>query len=270
MLEEKYVATGLGRLRVETGGEGPALMFWSSLLMDASMWAAQVEHFLPNHRVIVVDPPGHGRSQALSRPFTFDECAEAIVRILDALDVERTHFVGNSWGGMIGGTFAATYPDRVGAAVLMNCTASPAGRKQQIEYGALVTIARVIGGFRGPLLKPAVDAFLGPTTKEHKPDVVSAVKAAIRRLDINSVHWAVTSVVPRRPDQLALIAGITSPVLVVAGVEDATFPVAETRAMADAIPGAEFVVLDGAAHLAALESPAETNALIESFLARHA
>ena len=56
--------------------------------------------------------------------------------------------------------------------------------------------------------------------------------------------------------------------LVVAGAEDATFPVAETRAMADAIPGSSFVVLDGVAHLAALENPALVNRIVADFLAR--
>jgi 3-oxoadipate enol-lactonase len=78
---------------------------------------------------------------------------------------------------------------------------------------------------------------------------------------------AVTSVVPRRPDQRALFGQIRTPVLVVAGAEDATFPVAETEAMADSIPGARFVVLEQSAHLAALESPAEVNTLIDDFLA---
>ena len=80
-----------------------------------------------DHRVVLVDPPGHGDSERLTRAFTFDECAQCIVDVLDGLGIDRAHFVGNSWGGMIGGTFAATHPDRVGRAVLMNCTASRRG-----------------------------------------------------------------------------------------------------------------------------------------------
>jgi 3-oxoadipate enol-lactonase len=53
----------------------------------------------------------------------------------------------------------------------------------------------------------------------------------------------------------------------VAGAEDATFPVLETRAMADAIPGSRFVVIDGLAHLAALEDPGLVNSLIDEFVA---
>ena len=96
----------------------------------------QGEHFSSAHQVILVDPPGHGGSQKLTAPFDFADCARVIVDILDGLGLERTHFVGNSWGGMIGGTFAATYPERIGNAVLMNCTASPAGVRQKSSTGS--------------------------------------------------------------------------------------------------------------------------------------
>ena len=72
--------------------------------------------------------------------------------------------------------------------------------------------------------------------------------------------------VPARPDQHALLGTITAPVLVVAGAEDATFPVAETRAMAESMRNASVTVLDGIAHLAALEDPARVNGVLDAFL----
>ena len=121
--------------------------------MTGDMWAAQAEHFADRCRVILVDPPGHGGSQKLTSMFDFADCARCIVDILDALDEKRTHFVGNSWGGMIGGTFAAMHPDRIGRAVLMNCTASAAGARQKLEYAALLSMAKLLGGVRPPLTR---------------------------------------------------------------------------------------------------------------------
>jgi 3-oxoadipate enol-lactonase len=268
-MEDRYVDTVLGRIRLRVGGSGPAMLFWPSLLMDGTLWSGQASHFEDRFQVILVDPPGHGGSELLRRVFTFAECAQVVAQIIDALGIDRVHLIGNSWGGMIGGTFAATYPDRVGIAVLMNATASPAGRRQKIEYGALNRMAQLFNGIRGPLVKPVIDAFLGPTAKRTKPSVVAAVNESVRRVVISSGRRAVISVVPRRPDQRDLFATIKTPVLVVAGEEDATFPVEETRVMAETIPGAQFVVLEKAAHLAALECPDEVNALIDGFLADH-
>jgi 3-oxoadipate enol-lactonase len=266
--ESRLIDTVLGSVRVKVRGSGEAMMFWPSLLMTGDMWAAQAEHFGKEHQVILVDPPGFGESQKITTPFTFEDCARCIVDILDALGVQRTHFIGNSWGGMIGGTFAATYPERIGSAVLMNCTASPAGRRQKIEYGFLLRMAGLLGGIRPPLTRSVLKAFLGPTTFRTRPEVAAFVRDSVQRVDIRSGRWAVRSVVPARPDQRPLLSRVTTPVLVVAGAEDATFPVPETTAMAEAIPGAAITVLEGVAHLAALENPSLVNELIGDFVSR--
>jgi 3-oxoadipate enol-lactonase len=264
--ESQLIDTVLGRVHIQADGSGEAMLFWPSLLMTGDMWTAQADHFGRRRRVILVDPPGHGGSEKLTATFTFDDCARCVVDILDGLDIERAHFVGNSWGGMIGGTFAATYPDRVARAVLMNCTASAAGTRQKLEYAMLLRLAKLLGGIRGPLTRSVLRAFLGPTTFRTRPDVVETVRAAVQAVDLTSGAWAVRSVVPARPDQRALLGRVSTPVLVVAGVEDATFPLTETIAMADAIPGAAIAVLEGVAHLAALENPPLVNTLIEEFV----
>jgi 3-oxoadipate enol-lactonase len=266
--ESQLIDTVLGSVRVQVNGSGEAMMFWPSLLMTGDMWAAQASHFGTDRQVIQVDPPGHGGSQKLTAPFTFDDCARCIVDILDGLGVQRAHFVGNSWGGMIGGTFAAMYPDRIGRAVLMNCTASPAGTRQKLEYGFLLRMAKLLGGIRPPLTRSVLKAFLGPTTFATRPDVVAFVRNTVQAVDVHSSAWAVKSVVPNRPDQRALLSRVTTPVLVVAGVEDATFHLAETIAMAEAIPDAAIAVLEGVAHLAGLENPPLVNKLIEGFVFR--
>jgi 3-oxoadipate enol-lactonase len=88
----------------------------------------------------------------------------------------------------------------------------------------------------------------------------------VQAVDVASVSWAVKSVVLRRPDQRALLGTVTTPVLVVGGAEDVTFPPREAIAMADAIPDSSVQVLDGVAHLAGLENPPLVSALVEQFL----
>ncbi|AKC37521.1 3-oxoadipate enol-lactonase [Mycolicibacterium phlei] len=268
-LQDRYVQSCLGGLHVRVGGNGPAILFWPSLLMTGSMWAEQARYFADRYTVILVDPPGHGDSQALHRMFRFDDCAHSIEQVLDTLGIERAHLVGNSWGGMIGGTFAALHPDRAGASVLMNATASRANMRQTVEFRLLTEIVRLLGKFREPLTTRAVKAFVGPTIMRERPQVEQAIRAELRDLNVDSVYWAVNSVVPARPDQRELFGRIRTPILVVAGREDPTFPVAETELMAEAIPGAEFVIMENTGHLAALERPDEVNALIDEFLKRH-
>ncbi|WP_433665291.1 alpha/beta fold hydrolase [Nocardia sp. CA-128927] len=262
--------TQLGTLHVQIAGAGDPILLWPSLLMDHSLWQAQVAHFAPRFTTIAIDPPGHGASSPLTRTFTFDECALCIAQPLDAFGFDRAPIVGNSWGAMVGATFAARYPDRVSSAVLMNGTASPAPRRQRLEYAALLAIARILRGIRPPLTRSVVAAFLGPTSRRTRPDVVEAMLRVARANDVASVSAAIRSVVSLRPDQRQLLTEIRTPTLVVAGREDATFPPAEVEEMARCIPGAEFVLLEGAAHLVALEVPDTVNTMIDDFLTRHA
>lgn len=265
-LHEQAVDTVLGRIRLQVGGSGAPILFWPSLLMTGDMWHGVAAELIARHQVVLVDPPGQGGSQRLTAHFTFDDCARCVADILDGVGLDKAHFVGNSWGGMIGATFAAKYPGRVGASVLMNCTAGRAGLRQKIEFAILLQVAKWAGEI-GPLLnRPVLKAFLGPTTLRQRPDVVAHVSATVRSVDIGSASWAVRSVVPRRPDQHALLGRIRTPVLVVGGAEDATFPPRDAIDMARAIPDASIRVLDGVAHLAGLENPTLVSKLVEEFL----
>jgi 3-oxoadipate enol-lactonase len=266
-LRSRFIDTVLGKIRVQISrGAGDVVLMWPSLLMTGDLWAGQAARFGERDCLVLIDPPGHGGSQPLHGTFSFTECARCVADLLDGLGVDKAHFVGNSWGGMIGATFAAYHPDRINRAVLMNCTASKAGFAQKIQYAAMLTLATALGGIRPPLTRSALRGFLGPTTLRTRPEVVETVRTNLRAVDVTSARWAVRSVVPERPDQHALLSRIRTPVLVVAGAEDATFPVAETLTMANSIPKAAFTVLDGVAHLAALEDPARVNRLLEQFL----
>jgi 3-oxoadipate enol-lactonase len=265
-LREQTVDTVLGRVRVQVGGTGAPILFWPSLLMTGEMWHGVADDLVARSQVVLVDPPGQGGSQPLTGMFSFGDCVRCVVDILDGLGLDRAHFVGNSWGGMIGGTFAASYPDRIGRAVLMNATAGRAGVRQKVQFAILLRLAQWHGEIGPVLTRSVLKAFLGPTTFRERPDVVAHVRLAMKSVDIPSVSWAVKSVVPARPDQRALFADISTPVLVVAGAEDVTFPPPEAIAMAEAIPNSSIRVLDGVAHLAGLENPKLVSALVDEFL----
>ena len=265
-LRKQRIGTLLGEINIHVVGNGPAMVCWPSLLMTGLMWRGQVDHFASSHKMVLIDSPGHGESDPLNRYFTLEECALCLSQILDQLEIEDCVLLGNSWGGMMGGVFVALYPSRTRAAVLMNCTASVAGWRQKMEFILMTSILRRWRTVPKPVVNRAVKAFAGATTERTKPEVVEYIRSTVAAARADSVCWAVDSIVPYRAEHRALLAAIRKPVLVVAGEEDRTFPVAETRAMAEAIPGGLFKVLPKVGHLAALEAPQPVNATIDEFL----
>ncbi|MFF3139859.1 alpha/beta fold hydrolase [Streptomyces mirabilis] len=266
---EKLIPTSLGLINVRVGGrsDGPAMVCWPSLMMDGTMWQYQYEHFAPTHRLVLVDSPGHGKSDALRKIIDLKECADALVEILDALDIDKCVLVGNSWGGMLAGVFPAYYPQRTTAAIGINCTASLPTMCESMWATGLATFLSLHAKMPPLAAKAARAAFAGPTAEATNPDFLEFTNFVLND-DPKSVAWALRSILIGRKDEHRRLNTISNvPVLVIAGEEDSQFPVHVVRKMADAIEGSTFRVLQHTAHLAARENPDGVNAEIDAFLA---
>jgi 4,5:9,10-diseco-3-hydroxy-5,9,17-trioxoandrosta-1(10),2-diene-4-oate hydrolase len=108
-----YYEAGDGEPVVLLHGGGPGASGWSNFGRNLPVFA---ERF----RTLVVDQPGYGGSdkpEITGQYFTFS--ADALLKLLDELGIERAHLVGNSLGGGTAVRFALRYPDRAGRLVLM-------------------------------------------------------------------------------------------------------------------------------------------------------
>jgi 4,5:9,10-diseco-3-hydroxy-5,9,17-trioxoandrosta-1(10),2-diene-4-oate hydrolase len=94
-------------------GGGPGASAWSN-------FGRNLPVFAKSYRVLAVDQPGFGNSdKPVDHPQFFIHSAEAVVGLMDALGVERAHFVGNSLGGGTAVRLALDHPNRAGRLVLM-------------------------------------------------------------------------------------------------------------------------------------------------------
>jgi pimeloyl-ACP methyl ester carboxylesterase len=74
-------------------------------------------------RLLTIDRPGYGGSEAGDAPVTIPSLADDVATVLDALDVRRAHVAGWSAGGRVAMAFAARHPERVGAVALLSTPA---------------------------------------------------------------------------------------------------------------------------------------------------
>ena len=269
---EQLIPTTLGLVNVRVGGraDGPAMVFWPSLMMDGTMWQYQYEHFAPDYRVVLIDSPGHGKSDALRKIIDLKDSADVLVEVLDALAIGKCILVGNSWGGMLAGVFPAYYPERTTAAVGINATASLPTTFESIWASGLANYLLLHAKMPELAARAARGAFAGPTAEATNPEFVEFTRFVLRD-DPKSVAWALRSILIGRKDEHRRLSTISPdiPVLIIAGEEDSQFPVHAVRKMADAIPGSTFRVLQHTGHLAARENPDTVNAEIDAFLAAH-
>ena len=116
-----------------------------------------------------------------------------------------------------------------------------------------------------PIADAMVPRLLAEVTLTQHPERVEAVRRMIFSNDPRGIA-AASRGMANRGDATPLLPEIACPALLIAGQHDQIVPVAEMRAMAEAMPHARLVEIRGAGHLSPLENPAEVNAAILSFL----
>ncbi len=227
---------------------------------DRSMWTPQLQRFGAERRVIVPDLRGYGASHGAVPDWT--AFADDLAALLDALRVPRAVVAGLSMGGQIALEFWARHPRRVAGLLLADTTAAgetPASHAARLDQAA--------GLLRDGMDPYAVDALYLMVTPDAPPAVARHVLAMMRGADPAGAAAAQRARADR-PDRRPDLAAVTVPTVVVVGSEDGFTPVSDAQVIADGVPGAELVIVDGAAHLPNLERPDAFDAALQRLLDR--
>jgi len=121
----RRVSIGHTELYVEEHGDGPPVLLVAGLGGSGRFWHAQITDFSREFRVILHDHRGVGRSGPGSLISNAGEMADDLLRLMDALQLERAHLVGHSTGGAIGQHIALRAPERLASLVLSASWAGP-------------------------------------------------------------------------------------------------------------------------------------------------
>ena len=234
------------RLFHSATGKGLPLVLLHPVGLDHSFWEPLIEEASAIHTVIAVDLAGHGRSDAAEYGRAIAAYAEDVRFLLDELGFSRSAILGLSFGGMIAQEFAITYPERLSALIVGACGAR------------IPPEARIAVRARGEIDPDAGTASIVDVTLRRwfTPDFMETepVRRVRERLLANDIAgWAAGWNAISGLDTMERLNAVEAPALVVAGELDAGTPVAATKAIADAIPSAEFSVLSGAPHMMQIE-----------------
>ncbi|GLH73398.1 alpha/beta hydrolase [Geothrix limicola] len=242
-------------------GKGPPLVFVHGFPLNRSCWSKQVECFKSRNRVIALDLPGFGASEAERGPATMNHFAEGIFTLCQYLQTGPIVLVGHSMGGYIALAFAQAYPVFLRGLVLVG---TRAGRDEPEVASARRMRARAVQ-----------QAGIGSVVTDMAPKMLSAINTdldmarQVRDTMASSSSEGVVSALlgmADRPDRRAQLASIQVPTLVVAGADDTLIPMRESVDMAETIPEARLVVIPKAGHLVAYEQPGPFNEALASWL----
>jgi 3-oxoadipate enol-lactonase len=244
------------------GEAGDCVVLVHAIGMDHRMWDDLAPFLARQFRVVRVDLRGHGASPVPPRPYSLEALAGDVAAVLDRLAIAKAHLVGLSLGGMIGQAFALEHAGRLGRLVLANTTSSygPEGRSmwqaraKAVEAGGLAAIKDMV-----------MSRYFSDPFRERNPRVVE--ETARRFLETPAQGYLGCCDAIAELDFTADLSRIHARTLAIAGEKDVGTPPSMSEAIAARIPGARLAVIPGAAHLSAVEKPAQFNALVRDFLA---
>ena len=110
-------------IHYELEGSGPCLTLVHGVGSCLGSWDGVIAALGPGYRFLRYDLRGHGRSARLPGPYHLDDFVDDLRRLLDRLEIARTHLAGFSLGGLIAQAFALAEPHRVEKLVLISTVA---------------------------------------------------------------------------------------------------------------------------------------------------
>jgi 3-oxoadipate enol-lactonase len=251
-------------LYYEVHGEEGAdwLVLNNGILMSAALsWAFQKHDLSRHYRLLLYDCRGQGQSEHPPGPYSMDLHAEDLAALLDALDINKLHVAGISYGGEIAQTFALKYPHKTRSLILAD-TVSEVGPELRIIVESWIDALKSndpLAFFRATVPWNFSAEFI----RDH-PALLEDAKKRYALLDFPAVILLCEAFLAF--DITSRLSEIQAPVCVLVGERDQLKGLAYARILKRCLPQAELHVLEGAGHASAWERPAEFNTIILGFL----
>jgi 3-oxoadipate enol-lactonase len=240
------------------GKEGaPWLILSHSLACTVRMWDPQIAAFQDKYRILAYDMRGHGASAAPAGPYSLDMLADDVLALMKELGIKRARYIGLSIGGMIGQTLALKQPGPFERMVLADTghSQTPDMIKQWEER---IRIAQSQG----------MKALVASTMERWFTEPFRATPPAKRIAELIAntpvAGYVGCGQAIMKLNTTARLKDIKLPVLAITGEQDGS--AAATRYIGENIPGAKFVGIAQAAHIANVEQAERFNQALRDFL----
>jgi len=260
---------GVG-LAVEVVGEGPGLLLVHGLGGAKEDFADHVPTLARNHTVVVFDHRGHGASDKPTDPaaYSFARLVTDTLAVADATGLDHFRLLGHSMGGMVARKIALHEQSRVDALVMMDTSPGPVPGFDPQLLDIAVDVALTQGKAALKELMDFASALESPAYKRVLADRPGYMEFEARKwADMSEIMWAtiIKELAYQEDDLPAMAASLRVPLLILVGSQDQPFVIA-SNAMADAIPGAQLVIIPDAGHSPQIENPEGWIAALEGFL----
>jgi pimeloyl-ACP methyl ester carboxylesterase len=253
------------RIAYRQEGDGPPIVLLHGGMEDSRAWMRQLEGLSDEFTVLAWDAPGCGESTDVPESWRLPEFADALAKWLGALNVERPHLLGLSWGSSVALEFYRGHPAVPASLIFASAYAGWAGslppeevaaRHASVLAAADLPREELLKGWPGvfsiaasPALIDEVLSITADNSGRAHPGGYRAMAHAMAEADLRDI-----------------LPNIRVPVLLLYGELDERSPLSVAEDLRAQIPGAELVVIPRVGHLANVEAPSKFNAHVRRFV----
>lgn len=262
-LRSLYLPGPVGNQTVYVEGDlhNPVVFMAHPILASSFMWDAQASVLLDQgFCVIRADARGHGKSKATATPCTMEDLVTDVLAVLDALHVERVHYIGMSLGGMTGLGLAIGHPDRVLSMCVCDVRAEASAGFAR-GWDEDMNLARQKGC--GALANSLAERWFPNTLWRTQPSIVQSLLGMAATTSVEGFLSCASAI--QLVDYLQEVGSIELPVTLIAGDYDAAMAGA-MKEIQRLIPEAVFEHLPGSGYFPNVDQAAAFNeALLRHF-----
>ncbi len=205
-------------------------------------------------KVLRFDTRGHGCSSAPAGPYSLDELAQDVLGLFQALDIQQTHWLGLSMGGMIGQTLILQYPQLFNSLVLADTTSKRPENAQQM-WGERINKAKTQG--MAAMVESTLERWFSDDFRKHYPTIIQKIAEGIEATSVNGFTGCCEAI--SHINTFDRLSEISCPTLIMVGEQDHGTPPEMARAMKERMPKAIFHTIPNAGHISNIEQPNRFN-----------
>ena len=248
---------------LEAGEQNPqAILFIHGFTGDAQNWWDQYNYFKDRYHVVIIDNPGHGKSERRADiKYNMELDTKVAKELLDYLKIDKAVVVGNSMGGHIAARLAIEYPEKVDKLVLVDAAGTQ-------DFRFLIGLKPIITpGLLGAILKPTSGNQYIPEN-HHVPErqahpmsmAGTAEEPLYRKALTDSIESLALDTIKSR------LKDIKADTLIIWGDNDPTVSPKDVKKFQDRIPKTSVYWVHGGLHTPQMNKPDEFNCALDNYL----
>jgi pimeloyl-ACP methyl ester carboxylesterase len=256
---------GNHKLYYELVGQGHPLVMIRGVGSNVDHWYDQVPALSQKFKLLLFDNRGIARSSDPGGPFSIGDMAADTIALMDAVGIKKAHVLGYSMGGMIAQEMTLNYPQKIAGLILVATDCGISLRiKAEPEATRLFSEMIRLGTDEAKI--EAAGCLFAKQTFMNNPQVIQRYTEVSQRYPASQRMLAKQWAAVTQHNACMRLPHISSPTLAITGSEDVLIPPQNAAILAERIPDAQMISIDGGGHLFLIEQPRQFNAAVIEFL----